>query len=85
MICKIFSPSQTIAVLIFVWAGHMLDFDLKLMCCIHLLHELENMLFFFGNELHVFYYFSGGGTSPAPFQNLITTVGDGCVVCMLNF
>ena len=46
----------------------MLDFDLKLMCCIHLLHELENLFIFFGHELHVFYYFSGGGMSPAPFQ-----------------
>ena len=63
----------------------MLDFDLKVMCCVHLLRRLENLLILSENELHVFYYFSGGGMSPAPFQNLITTIGDCFVVCMLDF
>ena len=47
----------------------MLDFDLKVMCCVHLLCELENLFIFSANELHVYSYFSGGGMSPASFQN----------------
>ena len=51
------------------WTDHVLDFDLKMMCCVYVLCDLQIDGFFSESELHVFYLFSGGGTSPAPFQN----------------
>ena len=55
-------------VLTSAWTGHALDFDLKVMCCVYLLHNLQNVVYFPEMSYMYFVNFQVVGQVPHPFK-----------------